>query len=108
MFRFDDNVRPTVERLLTTMGWSNLHGVNDKFDDDGHSIYASQRYVFRKAYNELMAIVEEKCGKKVADYASREFNWEIGGANWLEKFEFAVQYGLSRVAFEKTLIIEIE
>lgn len=99
MFRFDDNVRPTVEQLVAIMEWANMQDSDEKLANDGHSIYASQRNVFGHAFNGMMAIIEEECGKKVADYASREFNWG-GGKTWLDDCELAVQCALDRVEIE--------
>lgn len=102
MFRFDDNVRPTVDQLVAIMEWANMQDSDEKIANDGHSIYASQRNVFGHAYAALLAIIDEECGKDVTKYASREFNWG-GGKTWLEDCEFAVQCGIDRVEFEKEL-----
>lgn len=93
MFRFNDDVRPHVERIVSVMQWANSNQ------------YADQRGVYGMMSNALNLIVSRECGADVLEAIENSRNhWNFGGnESWLVDVEVAVENAL--VALD--LLLEI-
>lgn len=88
MFRFNANVRPQVERIVSVMQWAN-----------GNQ-YASQTDVYGSMSKALDLIVVRECGQEVLNTIEHSRNhWNFGGnESWLIDVEVAVDDALQELA----------
>jgi hypothetical protein len=88
VFRFNDNVRPQVERIVSVMQWAN------------DNQYASQRDVFGMMEKALCLIVSRECGDDVLDTIEHSrHHWNFGGnESWLVDVEVAVEHAKQEIA----------
>lgn len=95
MFRFNDNVRPQVERIVSVMQWAN-----------GNQ-YASQSDVYGSMNKALDLVVIRECGQKVWDTIEHSrHHWNFGGnESWLIDVEVAIENALQEIAESRSISV---